>query len=117
MGQRRKEREAYWRGVLQRQAESGLNIAEFCRQASVSAPGFYAWRRKLRERDGADSQENGRARSVSSRQLLPVRIESIAPPVPVRILLPQGVSVEAPASIEGRALAHLLGVLRETTGC
>lgn len=89
MGQRRQDREAYWRGVLKQQAESGLNIADFCRQESVSAPGFYAWRRKLKERDAADRQKkNGRATTVSSRQLLPVRIESTAAPVPVRILLP-----------------------------
>ena len=117
MGQRRKDREAYWRGVLKRQAESGLNIAEFCRQESVSAPGFYAWRRKLKERDAAESPKTGRATTVSSRQLFPVQIEPTAPAVPVRILLPQGVSIEAPDSIDDGALARLLRALREATAC
>lgn len=117
MGQRRKDREAYWRGVLQQQAESDLNIAEFCRQESVSAPGFYAWRRKLKDRDAAENPTNGRATKASSRQLLPVRIESTGPPVPVRILLPQGVSIETPGTIDDGALTRLVRVVRETTVC
>jgi hypothetical protein len=116
MGQRRKDREVYWRGVLQQQAESGLNIAEFCRQESVSAPGFYAWRRKLKDRDAAESLKNGRAANFS-RQLLPVRIESSGPSVPVRILLPQGVSIETPGTIDDGALTRLLHVVREATVC
>lgn len=117
MGQRGKDREVYWRGVLQQQAESGLNIAEFCRQQSVSAPGFYAWRRKLKDRDAAKSPKNGRATQVASRQLLPVRIESTGSPVPLRILLPQGVSIETPGTIDDGALTRLLRVLREATVC
>ena len=117
MGQPRKDREAYWRGVMQQQAECGLSIAEFCRQESVSAPGFYAWRRKLKERDAAEGQKHDSATTVSSRQLLPVRIESAAPAVPVRILLPQGISIETPGSIDEGALARLLRGLREAIVC
>lgn len=118
MGQRRKDRELHWRGVLKRQSASGLSVASFCRQESVSAPSFYSWRRKLRERDRADNRSNDGAAPVVSRgQLLPVRIESNACSGPVRILLPQGVSIETPDSIDDGALVHLLRVLREASGC
>ena len=119
MVQRRKDRELFWRGVLHRQSESGLNVASFCRQESISAPSFYDWRRKLRERDGGslriDPQVDVEANLGA--QLLPVRIEAGASSGPVRIFLPQGTSIDAPASIDRRALVELLGALREAQLC
>jgi len=118
MGQRQKDREVHWRGVLERQAESGLKVADFCRQESVSAPSFYFWRRRLQEQEALLNHQVGRAGSaVSSRQLLPVHIESGAPAAPVRILLPQGVSLETSTSIDDRRLTDLLRALREASGC
>lgn len=119
MGQGRKERELHWRGVLERQSESGLTVAGFCRQESVSAASFYAWRRKLKE---PNSRALGRAPRVDDeadlgRQLLPVRIESGGSPCVVRILLPQGASIDAPCSIDRGALVELLGALREAQLC
>ncbi len=85
MGQLRKDRELFWRGVLQRQAESDLSVAGFCRQESISAPSFYAWRRKLGEPDVMSSQvHDDHASTVSSGQLLPVRIESSPSSLPVK---------------------------------
>ena len=119
MGQRRKDRELFWRGVLQRQSESGLNVASFCRQESISAPSFYDWRRKLRDRDagalGIDRQSDGEANL--GVQLLPVEIESGRSPGPVRILLPQGASIDVPGNIDRRTLVDVLGALRETQLC
>jgi transposase-like protein len=119
MAQRRKDRELFWRGVLQRQTDSGLNVASFCRQESISTPSFYAWRRKLRERDARALRidPQGDAPANLGAQLLPVRIESGASPGPVRILLPQGASVDVPSSIDRSALVDLLGALREAHLC
>jgi transposase-like protein len=112
MGQRRKDREVHWRAVLERQGESGLSVADFCRQESVSAPSFYFWRRRLQEQEAVRP-----ATVVSSRQLLPVHIESAAPAAAVRILLPQGFSLETSTSIDERRLCDLLRALREASGC
>lgn len=119
MGQRRKDRELFWRGVLQRQVESGLNVASFCRQESISAPSFYDWRRKLKERDAGAQPIAAQVeeKATLGAQLLPVRIEGGASAAPVRILLPQGASIEAPGSIDRRALVDLLGALREAQLC
>ena len=46
------EKEAYWRGQLERQLASGLSIRRWCRENGVSEPTFYVWRRKLLMRDG-----------------------------------------------------------------
>lgn len=119
-GRRRADRERYWRGVLHRQVESGLSVACFCRQESISPPSLYAWRRKLRERDAVaqriDSQDG---EAIPSAQLLPVRIEaeSTATSAPVRIFLPQGASLDVPCSLDRRALVELLGALREAQLC
>jgi transposase-like protein len=119
MGRQRKDRELHWRGVLHRQAESGLSVARFCRQESISAPSFYSWRRKLEERDAAACPVNHQAddETISATQLLPVRIESSNQPASVRILLPQGVAIDAPSRIEPGALTDLLRVLREAFLC
>jgi hypothetical protein len=45
------EKEAYWRGQLERQLASGLSIRRWCRESGVSEPTFYVWRRELRKRD------------------------------------------------------------------
>jgi hypothetical protein len=37
-----------WRERMERQRESGLSIAEFCRKEGVSAVAFHTWKRKLR---------------------------------------------------------------------
>lgn len=38
-----------WRQRIERQQESGLSIAEFCRRENISANGFHVWRCKLRQ--------------------------------------------------------------------
>ena len=45
------EKEAYWRGQLERQSASGQSIRRWCRESGVSEPTFYVWRRELRKRD------------------------------------------------------------------
>ena len=49
--QRDPNKEAFWRGAIRRQAESGLSVREFCRRDRLSEPSFHGWRRTLRERD------------------------------------------------------------------
>lgn len=119
MGGRRKDRDLHWRGVLQRHSESGLNVASFCRQESLSPPSFYAWRRKLRERDSEAQQANSSAEAapVSAAQLLPVRIETNGSRAMVRVLLPQGMAIDAPSSMDHTALAGLVRMLREAAEC
>lgn len=39
---------ALWRQRLRRQADSGLTIAQFCAQESLSTATFHSWKRRLR---------------------------------------------------------------------
>lgn len=111
MGASRNDGRQYWRGVLARQAESGLSAAAFCRQESISAPSFYSWRRTLRERKAGSAAEPAAANFV------PVRIASRPSCESVRILLPQGASIEASSGVDRGALVELLAALREAQLC
>lgn len=119
MAQKRKDRELHWRGVLERQAESGLNAASFCRQESISAPSFYAWRRKLKARDVRATEMDPHPDDATNlaAQLLPVRIESGTPCQSVRIFLPRGASIEAPSNMDCSALVDLASALSEVNRC
>lgn len=44
---------AVWAERLARQRRGTLSIAEFCRRERVSAPSFYAWRRRLAKHEPA----------------------------------------------------------------
>ncbi len=43
------EREAHWRGLLERQAASGLSVRAWCEREAVSFSAFGYWRRRLRQ--------------------------------------------------------------------
>ena len=71
-GQRDSKREAFWRGVLGKFRDSGLNIRDFCRQAKVTEASFYAWRRIIQHRDAEQERQPvarmRQARPVQRRQ-------------------------------------------------
>ena len=54
MANRRRDpqKEAYWRGHVAGQAESGVSVPRYCREHGLSQPSFYVWRRELQRRDG-----------------------------------------------------------------
>jgi hypothetical protein len=45
----RQARREWWRRQIQRQQESTVSVAEFCRRLGVSTVSFYAWKRRFRE--------------------------------------------------------------------
>jgi len=55
-----------WRERISAWTASGLTARAFCGDHSLSEPSFYAWRRTLRERDGA--AESGRGRKARSKR-------------------------------------------------
>ena len=58
------EKERFWRGVLQEQADNRETIRTFCDKRKLSEPQFYRWRRELKYRDG---ETGGGRRKRSSR--------------------------------------------------
>lgn len=130
-----------WRKRLERQRQSGLSIAEFCRREQVSPPAFYAWRRKFlasepvghvsRKMD-ATSRSGRRAAGVTRRRAsrrtlvtpaaLTARADFLQLPVTVvrpspwiELVLADGTIVRVPQQ-NLAALVTLLRVLRGEHG-
>ena len=57
-----------WRQRIERQGESGLSIAEFCRRENVSAHSFYVWRRNLQRAAAKRREPRAEARGQRSRR-------------------------------------------------
>ena len=62
-------KEELWRLLVEEQRQCGLSIRAFCRRKAVSEPSFYAWRKKLQERDAENI-----AHAVSNHRLIPVDV-------------------------------------------
>ncbi len=46
----RKERAAYWRGLVAKQTDSDLSDVAFCREHQINIHQFYKWRRRFRDK-------------------------------------------------------------------
>jgi len=90
---RSSEAEVYWRGLIERQADSKLSVCRFCDRAGVSTASFYAWKRRFKrqaERPGGQEQAVG--------PLVPVRLIGDIPSALIAIELPDGIVVRLPAT-------------------
>ena len=67
------ERRELWRQRIERQGDSGLTVAEFCRREGVPQGSFYSWKRKLRGKSRSKSR-----RPRSRQTAVPVRLASQA---------------------------------------
>lgn len=88
--QRSVEKEEFWRLAVAEQHQSGLTVSEFCRQQSLSQPSFYAWRRKLIQRD---------QHATTDSPLVPVTVvsdpaETVTGKPSLKIRLPGGIIID-----------------------
>jgi hypothetical protein len=112
MARRRgEEAVAFWRGLIERQAASGLAIWRFCDRAGVSTASFHAWKRKL----ASGPQGAGLGRGAGSAcAFVPVRVIADAGPAAIAVELPGGIVLRIPANGDAamiRAAAQLAGEL------
>jgi hypothetical protein len=94
-------RERFWRQQVSRQTRSKLTVREFCAQAGLSGPSFYAWRRELSQRDSGARLAEATAHTEpsaapSSANFLPVTIGPAAAG-PIEVVLPSGLVIRVPA--------------------
>jgi transposase-like protein len=113
------EKEEFWRMVLEEHRHSGLGVKAFCRQQDVSEALFYAWRRKIRNRDSELRQDQ----AAQQDRLIPVSIvETIGSAsnqneaVAVRqieIVTPAGFTLRVDQGVLPQRLAALLDVIAQ----
>lgn len=103
--QRDPQREQFWRETIGRQAASGLNVREFCRQDGLAETSFFAWRRTIRQRDGEVESSDGPA-------FVPAVVTNTSPGDTSIILeLASGSVLKLPESICATRLAELVAAL------
>src|SRR4051794_12480878 len=90
--------EDLWRQRFQRFERSGLSAVAFCAKEGVSAPSFYAWRRRLQPP------------TEQAARLVPIRVLPAA--APVEVVLPGGLVLRLAPGCNldfVRALVAMLG--------
>jgi hypothetical protein len=97
-----------WQRWIQQWQCSGLTVRAFCARHQLAEAGFYAWRRKLRQRQ----------RPVAS--FVPVRV--LANPEPatehvLEVVLAGGRRLRVSPGFDAVTLRHLLAVLEEAPPC
>jgi hypothetical protein len=57
-----------WRQRIERQRQSGLSVAEFCRREGIPSHGFHVWKRKLNNASSARPRSRESAAARRSRK-------------------------------------------------
>lgn len=104
------EKEAYWRGQLERQSASGLSVRKWCRENGVSEPTFYVWRRELRKRDlKCGLTERDRHAPLSEATMTPgfVAIDVVTPDVVTSDAVSSGREAKLEIDVAGGVVIRL----------
>jgi hypothetical protein len=120
MARRRSEqREAYWKGVLQRQRKSGQSVRAFCLANDISQGSFYNWRRKLDQPSmGLSKPADVSGQGCEPMPFIPLKISGLtglgslggAGGV-IELLHPRGCVLRVPSTFDSESLLRLLKVL------
>ena len=104
-----------WREILKRQAGSGLSIREFCATEGVSQPSFYAWRKKIRERenDGSRLRAARRPKDAPDQEHMFVPLELLGAAQSLEIIHPLGYRVQIGGEVNPVSLRQVVQVLDE----
>jgi hypothetical protein len=98
------QKEQHWRHLIDQWQRSGLSVRAFCQRQHLAVPSFYAWRRRLRQRDCLLRP------ATPPVTFLPVHVRPDATdtPPPLELVLADGRRLRIP---HGFDTAHLRDVL------
>jgi transposase len=101
-------KERFWRRQIRRWRTSGLSVRDFCAEQGLSGPNFYAWRRRLAEREAT-------VRFVPLTVTPEVRTATPADSSPgaVELILDAGRRLRIGPGFDGPTLTRLLALLEE----
>ena len=98
------ERAKVWRDVIRRQRDSGVSVAQFCRQEGLAEASFYNWRRKLASQNPSSCH--------NPSPFLELQLPSLTHANPCEIVLPN-CRVVVPPGFDPDCLRQLLDVLQQ----
>lgn len=115
-GRKNAEKELHWREMLERYADSGVSVREFCASVGVSEPLFYAWRKKLRMRknDSARPARGRNDRSDNGRLFVPLQVLDTG--ATLEIAHPLGYRIKITCDVNPVALRQVIEVLDDRGG-
>jgi len=93
-----KERQDYWRGLVEKHAKSGLIAAAYCKEQKINLQRFYSWRKRF----SRDSESTGFIRLVPT---------SKAAGSGIRIHLDHGISIEVDKGFDPVTLREAIDAL------
>jgi hypothetical protein len=103
---------ALWRERVERQARSGLTIAQFCAQERLAAKSFYDWRRRLRLVELADRRPTPPAPAAFLPVTVRVAEHNPHEARPIEADLPNGVRLRIPTA-DARLACRLVRVVAQ----
>jgi len=113
-----KNRERFWRELIDRQRTSGQRVGEFCTKAGVSTASFYTWKRRLKAEAATDGKKTHPDRQkkeprAQMASLVPVQVvaDPSASDVPVEVHLPGAVMLRIGSGCEEQTLRVVLAAL------
>jgi hypothetical protein len=98
----KEERHAYWKQIVDEQAQSGLSAPSFCREHNLKVSQFYGWRRRFKNPPPMRSTEG-------FMELIPSSKDSASG---IRIRLSRDLSIEVERGFDPitlQAVIHTLG--------
>jgi len=99
----RQERSAHWRSLVNKQTESGLTAAAFCREHQINRGRFYYWRRRFQK------QPSNNTKLRSFVQLVPYQKNGSAG---VHIRLSNGLRIEVDRGFDPVTLRAAIQTIR-----
>lgn len=112
------EKEAFWRGIVDGFAGSGLTVRAHCAAAGVSEPSFFWWRRELTRRASAPKPAAGRPPLFVPLAVAEAAAQPAAPGRPkphiaagVEVTLRGGHVLRLTGPVDRRLLGELLAAL------
>ena len=97
------ERQAYWQEIIETQAASGLNKADFFKRNNINPATYYYWFKKI------NSEEKTNQNNILPINIAPLPL--ISSQQTVELTLPNGYQLSFDASIEPINLKQVLSVL------
>lgn len=115
MARRRDPRkEAIWRGVIEKQAASGMSVRAFCMQEGVSAPSFYAWRRKLTQGEDTPGGDLTCRVDNSDREKDFIPLTLVEPASAMEVLHPLGYRIRLTGHVDTTMLSRVLDAMERS---
>jgi hypothetical protein len=97
----KEERRAHWRTLIEKQTESGLSGAAFCRQHHLKVSQFYRWHRRFRK-------DRDQGPSSGFMELVPLSGQTASG---IRIHIRDGVSIELDRGFDPLTLRNAIEAL------